>query len=461
MLLKSQLLDAIVFSEFIMATPLESRPELFVIPREQMGLLGGDFLPSVQAPSHNGHLNGVEGVNLELPMIVEIGKRRIRTDHRTLPLIELNAIVQARDEYEGVEELAGAIDEAGFVIHDPLVAQFDEDGAREYLSYVYGIYGDKVPERKRISDLQPSTFQGQEVYYIVVAGHRRLRALQINEAKDVDVKVVRGVDALHALILQAQENTPKLLKDYERAEQHGRLWAVSKIAEPDLTHEEFARRMGYKPKVIARDFRYYKLPDGVKNYVVPRRRQDSGTGNTVIPDQPLMPFNVACQLGRLAEADAPEHDILFMARRLFEEGISSEEAASKRVTAYIREFRSKASDMTDIFGVNLARLAKGRRSRQVADRFSPMFDNAIAFFNRVKQSQEAGFSDPLEDGVSYAGAATRMKTLAEVVRHLLPGMETILKEGEVSSIADVFREMEEIASSFEGIKNGHEEPLID
>lgn len=427
------------FSDFLPSSP--GTP--FIPPKEQMGLLGDEFLPPPQTFK-------TSGVTLELPMDVEAGRRRIKTSHRTLSLGQVNAIVQARDEYEGVEELAGAIDEAGFVIHDPLIGQFDEDGASRYLSFVYGIYGDKVPEKKRISDLVPSIHEGEETYYIVIAGHRRLRALEINSEQNVDVKIVKGIDALHALVLQAQENTPKLLKDYERAEQHGRLWAVSKIASPELTHEQFAKRMGFKAKVIVRDLRYYKLPDPVKNYVVPRRREDTGAGNTFIPDQPLMPFNVACQLGRLVEAGAPEHDVLFLARRFFEEGITSERAAGERVSAYLRENKSDTQDMADIFGVNLARLARGRRVKQVAGRYASAIDNATIFFNRVRQSQEMGLSDRVEDGVSFAAAATRLKNFAGIIEAILPGMRDLIEdEAEIERVRNVFTEMQDLAEGIE------------
>lgn len=407
------------------------------------------------------HSHNVE-VNMVLPLEIESPERRkLRPDvFAELPITQLNAIVQARDEYEGIETLAEGIEEEGILIHNPLVARFDKLSARRYLEFVNGIYGNKVEERRTVADLV-STREGEEnAYYIVIAGHRRLKALQIIGEEQVTVKVLENIDPLDALYLQAQENTPKLLKDYERSEQHGRLWSVSKARDPKLTLREFSRNVGTTEDVLRRDLRYYSLPDSVKNYVVPRNRIEGDAGNTIIPDQPLMPFNVACQLGRLVEKGAGEHDILFLARRFFEENITSERAASERVSHYIKNSIDGASvDMVDLFNVNAAQLARHRRSMQVAGRFAAPLDSAIAYFNRVRSAQDMGIADSIEDGLSLAGAANRLRDLADVMEGLLPSMKNMLN-GDSERILETMRDVRDNAQKIEQTMNSERESGI-
>ena len=188
--------------------------------------------------------------------------------------------------------------------------------------------------------------------------------------------------------------------------------------------------------------------------MVPRGRIESEEHDTIIPNQPLMPFNVACQLGRLVEVRAPLHEILFVARRFFEENVTSEKVASDRVGKYIKELKTGAVDMMDIFGNNAQEITERRKQRQVAERFSSKVDDANAFFARVVQSQKMGFADSEEDGVSYKGAATRLLALAETVKQLLPGMESTLSEKQREKIAQVFEMLKDTSMKVENITGG-------
>lgn len=419
-----------------MAAPLELRPE-FTPPREQMGLLAG--------------FSNELGVALPLPMEIKDRNGHIRQgEFVRAPLDLLNVVIQARTEYQGIDVLAGNIKEKRRLIHTPLVSRYDEEGARAYLSAAYGTFGKKIPpdERIKFSDLSPSVYEGKEVFYIVISGHRRLRALKMLEETDIIIQVVENIDPFEALELQVSENTARLPKDYERAEANGNLYVVKKTRNPKLTLKEFAAGVGHPEAVVRRDLRYYHLPEEVKNYVVPRNRHDSGVGNSDVPDQPLMPFTVACQLGRLVDEGASLHDILFLARRFFEQNITSEVVASKKVTEYIKDsIRNKSTNMVDIFGVNLSEVAEHSQKISVARRFAKPVDDLNMFFSRVKQAQDMGLDDPEEDMLSFAAAATRLRSFAELAQSLLfPGMRRLINdEDEAARLREIFREMEELS----------------
>ena len=387
-------------------------------------------------------------INFELDLDVDPVERKLPTVTRTVRISDINVLVQARDEYEGISVLAEAIKSAGVLLHTPFLAELDEDGTRRYLDFVYGIYGDKVPERKSFEDLTPSkNSDGKDVILLAISGHRRLRALRQLDEEFVDAKIAAGIDPLHALYLQAQENTPKLLKDYERAEQHGRLFAVTQVKDKDITARQFATIVGQKPDVIAKDLFYYILPDEVKNYVVPRQKYVNTQGETVIPDQPLMSFNVACQLGRLVKEGVPKHDVLFLARRFFEENITNEKEARRRVNQYLEEFRMDTEsggtvNIVDLFGHRQEKLQRLRRKRNVASRFEKPADEAISYFKRVLMARNMGLTGwEAEDDLSITGAASRLTSLAEIASELLPLMQNVLDPEKLNEMRKVFDEL--------------------
>lgn len=388
---------------------------------------------------------------LALPLEIEDShEAQLSTEMRIVPLNTINVLVQARDEYDGIDVLAKAIREARVLIHTPLVGEYSPRDAQEHLNAVYGIYGDKVPDRRRLSDLVVTEQNGEPRILIAISGHRRLMALQELGRDRELVKVVFDIEPIHALRLQAQENTPKLLKDYERAEQHGRLFRFERVWNDRLSVDKFAQSVGQKPDVIRRDLRYFELPDGVKKYVVPRGRGKNEHGETIIPDQPLMPFNVACQLGRLVEAEVVEHDILFLARRFFEEGISSEREASKRVSAYLKEHRMNGIDMLSLFNFKAEHEGKMRRNHQVASRFERPVDDALAYFERVRIAIERGFDDPDENKLSLGGAAGRLKKFSEVASALTDMMgEAFDDERELERVRGEFIRLREFSQLIE------------
>lgn len=347
-----------------------------------------------------------------------------------------------------MDVLTTAIKNSGTLIHTPFAAQFDENGAKAYLNFVYGIYGDKVPEHKSIDDLTPVVDEeGNSTYYIMIAGHRRLKALQTLREEFVDVKVKKDIDPLDALYIQAQENTQKPLTDDERAEQHGRLWVVSKTREPKLTLEKFTQRVGVTITVLRRDIRFYNLPEDVKKYAITNNEEN---GHTQKQNRPQMPFNIACQLGRLIEAGAPTYDVLFLARRFFEENVTSERTASERVSKYLHGLSTNFESLEDLFGMNANRLRHSRKTLEVARRFAQPVDEAIGYFSRIKAARENGFADLYEDNLSFASAASRLVSLASLVEKLLPGMsEVIGDENEVKRISAIFQELDTVAQNIE------------
>ncbi len=424
---------------------LEQEELPYVPPAEQMGLLGQEFLPL----SHRRP----EAVNGELDLIMEeeevSGEIRQGVFEKH-SIASFNTVVQQRKIYEDIETLAGNIQAEGLLIHPILVARYTTpEAARMYLIAAYSTVGKKIPQeqRKRLIDLVQTTHNDQPAWLIVIAGHRRLRALEMLGEEDSVVQVIDNMHPLKALKVQVSENTSRLPKDFERAEQNGDLWMVEKAMNPNLTIEEFAKSVGHKPEVVRRDLLYYGLPDSIKNYVVPRNQQDTGKGNTKVPDQPLMAFRVACQLGRLVEAGAAEHDILFLARRFWDDNVVSEKAARIRVNTYLNAFRQGQVGMRDLFETNFEKLAEFNRIREAAGRFASPADAAASYFARVFRAKKEGFPTD-EDAVSFAGAGTRIRNLIGILEEGIPYMRDQLTPAESRKARRVLRRARSLAEEF-------------
>ena len=430
-------------------TTIVVNPEPFIPGLDQMALFGKEFLP----PSHQPVAEKPENLELGLE-IAEKKERKIQQgSFESHYLSDLNTVVQQRKIYEDIDVLAANIEEERLLIHPLFVVRYtSEDAAHAYLVAAYGTVGKKVPleHRKRIPDLVQSTHDGKPAWYIVIAGHRRLRALEMLEEPDSMVQVFENMDPFRALKVQVSENTSKLPKDFERAEQNGDLWMVDKATDPNLTIDQFAKRIGHRPEIVRRDLLYYGLPDEIKNMVVPRGQVDTGHGNTQVAEQPLMPFRVAAQLGRLVERGVPKDDVLFLAKNFWEESLSSEESARKRVNNYLKAYDQGAIDMESLFGFNAEETARLRRNQQVGQRFVKPTDSAIQFFERVAAAKKYGMSTDI-DGVSYALAARKLRNLAAVMDRLLPEMKSNITSANRSKIKQTLTEMERTARKYGGL----------
>jgi len=419
----------------------------FVPSKEQGGLFAAEFLP----PSHQVQEVTPETISLPLEIVDAEKERKVQQGEFVgLNLSDLNTVVQQRKIYEDIDVLAANIEEEGLLIHPLFVVRYtSEEAAHSYLVAAYGTVGKKVPqeERKRLVDLATSTKDGKQCWYIVIAGHRRLRALEMLKEKDSVVQVFEDMDPFRALKVQVSENTSKLPKDFERAEQNGDLFSVDNAMEPNLTVEQFAKRVGHRPEVIRRDLLYYGLPDAIKNFVVPRGQVDTGKGNTRVASQPLMPFRVASQLGRLMEKGVPQHDVLFLARRFWDEGLTSEESVRKRVNGYLKAYSKGDIDMENIFGYKAEETARLRRNHEVGQRFVKPVDAAIEFFRRVAIAKENSL--PVnEDRESYALASRKFRTLGKVMGSLLPDMKSYLSAKERAELRRNLAEMERTTRQF-------------
>lgn len=417
--------------------------EIFAVPRQQMGLIAGYDGTTAELP--------LEQLPQEPPVEARNMSGEIKQgEFKRVILASLNTIVQQRQVYKGINRLAGNIAEVG-LINPILISRYTTpEAAQDYLTAVYNSIGRRIsPENRiRVRDLKVTVDEkGQEVYEIVVSGHRRLRALHKLDATNIVLQVIENVDPYEALKIQASENTYEPPADWERAQGHGDLYAVESAFNPKLTPKQFAKQVGVSEGVLRRDLRFYGLPDKVKEYVIPRTIIDEGEGDSEVFEQPLMPFNIACQLGRLVEAGASEHDILILARNLYVSNITDEREASRRVSNYIRDsIKHKHDNLFNMFGEIAAVVARRRRTREVAKQDVHKFRGATIYLNRVDRALEMDLPDGGEQNISFAGAAHEIRALAEAADKVIPKLRKKFSDpDEAARIRETFQDMKKFA----------------
>lgn len=415
-------------------------PDVLIPPKNQMGLLDGHEM--VLAPELLLEQSPQEAI-VEAK---DMSGRIKQGEFRRVFLANLNTIVQQRQVYKGINTLADNISEVG-LINTLLVSRYTTaEAAQAYLAEVYNSIGRRVPpeNRIRLEDLKVTIDeQGREVYDIVVSGHRRLRALNKLKAKDIVLQVIEDVDPYAALSMQASENTYKAPEDWERAMGNGDRYAVESTHNPRLTPKMFAKSVGMTEDALRRDLRFYSLPDRVIEYVIPRQIIDDGTGDSEVSEQPLMPFNVACQLGRLVGAGASEHDILFLARTFFVDKVTDEKEARRRVSRYIiHSIRNKHDSLFNIFGENAAIIARRTRIREVAKKDVFKFQAATGYVRRVRRAKAMGLPDGGEQNISFAGAARSIRDFAHEIEELLPELRDEFSDpDEAARLKRVYEEL--------------------
>jgi len=195
---------------------------------------------------------------------------------------------------------------------------------------------------------------------------------------------------------------------------------------------------------------YYGLPDVIKNLVVPRGQIDTGKGNTQVARQPLMSFRVASQLGRLVEKGVPEHDVLFLARRFWDEGLSSEEKAKKRVDEYLKAYDFRHLDMHGLFDMNAAEVARVRSNYEAASRYLRPMKDALRFFTQAAYAIKYDLPTN-QDGIALTVVAREMVDMAKTMRLILPEAKRNLSAAKRSEIIQTLTEWEKMAKQFGGL----------
>ena len=302
------------------------------------------------------------------------GDERPRFNRQLVEIASINTLVQPRKTFdETLPALADSIAQVGLI--SPLIVdRLDKKGIFPQLEAVNRVWGiTYTPE-----DLIGVEEEGEPVWYLLVAGERRLRASRIllkdgcsscNEkygpggcyerhfgGQQIEASVCTDIPPLEFFRLQASENTHRPVPVQEEAGFYERFFKTLRADNPDYPLSQFARDVGRSPSTIREALRYCTLPGVVQQFV----------------EKGAISYGVATQLARLQEAiKMSDEELAVWAQRAFIERLTVGRA-KEIVNRYLEESAS-SQGMLMLFTPEQEAQQRKRRRRKVIDEDSHLF----------------------------------------------------------------------------------------
>ena len=191
-------------------------------------------------------------------------------------LSEVNEIEQIRKSYptDKIEDLAKSIlhesddGEPTFDLYNPLMmAKLSLRQAEEYIKQHAEFYGLEVSS---VNDLTPT--KGGD-YLILIAGHRRKRAIELLctdhnvEKPKVMANIRQGISFEDALVAQIRENTFEKISPDELAKNIERYYSYLERQNPSVPVKitKLASAIGYSETTVRGALKYMSLPEEIRN----------------------------------------------------------------------------------------------------------------------------------------------------------------------------------------------------
>jgi hypothetical protein len=372
-----------------------------------------------------------------------------------IPLASINVLPQPRQTFENIDHLAQNIAKNN-LLHPLIVAKFPRKGAQAYLDSINQMW-----ERDHdLTELSPTTEEGEDTYYILLAGERRFRACRhLNTVgcfecqeeygagpcyerhfgnNGVDVRLAQDIEPIQAILIQASENIHMRVPTHQEAHFYYLLYRTLSESEPNYPVTRFAREVGRSPDTIRSAIKYCLLPKDIQKYV----------------EDGLIPYGVAGEIARLKS----------------ELSLEDEELTSWAVSAVVNnnrvpEFRDKVTNhinqqqsgqgMLAIFSVNQEEEMKRRaRKDTIAKEITNVLWGNIAYFKRILKLFETGVLGS-EDSPFSTGSPVRIyKALIDIEQDLLPHMRGLLTQAEQDHAESVLRATQDILGRFPHPEDG-------
>lgn len=232
---------------------------------------------------------------------------------RLVSVWRINILPQMRKSFDQKEqdELTESIRKKG-VLNAPIVALFTLAELRQYLKVINKLWKSSIAAE----DLKSSKIKGQRLYFVLLAGERRLRSLRplVREGKQsrlLKVIIHEHLDPLSAIDIQFSENCHRRVPPHEEAYAYGEYWELisAKYGEPP-TLSGFAKRVGRSPAAIKAALQFVSLPATIRHAV-------AGEWGMGVPNAKLfrrenlrLPYSIAVELARLSERGKTEHYLI-------------------------------------------------------------------------------------------------------------------------------------------------------
>ncbi|MCX6808520.1 MAG: hypothetical protein NTW50_02540 [Candidatus Berkelbacteria bacterium] len=176
----------------------------------------------------------------------------------SLRLAQINRLEQVRKTVEGIENLAANIEELGN-LEPMLVVRYDREKMIEYVSLI----NEEWSVSREIEEMVATDESGQK-FNVIIAGHRRLDALERLGLRKAEVRLCENISPFVALFVQLSENLHMPVKKCEEAVGRVRLFRLIRKRRPELTMKQFAPHVGVSVDQLRDEMKFVDLPEVIQ-----------------------------------------------------------------------------------------------------------------------------------------------------------------------------------------------------
>jgi len=233
--------------------------------------------------------NGLVDLNNLLAILGPLEEHNVKPWRDTkLPIPIINVLVQARKTFEDIGNLADNIAEER-LMNRLLVGKYTtETGIRQYLQILNYIWKTKY----KLEDLVYSVENSEKVWYVLIAGERRLRSHKLiweegcsdcrekfgkeepgkcfkrhfhTKKMEAEVRIRENISPKEMQRLQLSENIHMAIPPHEEAEGYQRYYSLLQVAYPSLSLTHYARMIGRGQERISNALRFCGLFESLKD----------------------------------------------------------------------------------------------------------------------------------------------------------------------------------------------------
>lgn len=354
---------------------------------------------------------------------------------------DVNVLPQGRKTFSDIDILAEDIASKN-LINPPLVARLTLDGARDYLDTINTIWQTEFGT----DDLVSVDEDGQDKYYILIAGERRFRAcrrLEEEACQDhvqddgegcftdhfpngLEVRISNNIPPIEAIFRQASENTYESIPPDEEARYYDQLMRVIRDEYPDYSLAQFARDVGRSEGKVRDAFRFCRLPTQIQDHV----------------SQGFVPYGIAVEISRLIEANADQGDIDYYVSAALG-GRFTVSQMSEIVSGHLRNLsigQESLFSMEDQVG-----LREGNVKRIVEREMVGAVWANIYYLQRIAKLFEQGHLRREDSPFSTASPVRVYRSLISTLEDLHPHLESFVHKDEHARMFEIISRQGEVA----------------
>jgi hypothetical protein len=390
----------------------------------------------------NGSSNGNGHAIQNLKQLFNVEKAGRPSYHGGwVPLLHVNVLPQPRQTFENLPELAQDIATNG-ILNPFIVARFTRAGCEEYLAVINYLWGTAFSRQqlKRVSE------QGEEVYYVLLAGERRFRSfkhlwetgcadcletwggrrrkqgtcyLKHFHTDKVEIRVADRVSALAALFLQMSENTHMAVPAHQEAKAYAQLYKAIRMFDDKVNITRFARKVGRHPSTITKAIRFCDLPGSIQELV----------------EEGIFSYGIALELSRLKQSGITDEQL-----RWWEINIVAQNYNLKDFRLMVdEELRCKAGGQDSFVPMSLFSGDEGRKQHRqvVAENMVKSMWNTYHYFRKVLALFERGHLGKKDSPFSSGSPLRIFFRQIEVMQEVLPHLQGLVSASRLEEATEV------------------------